>query len=178
VRLLLDADAFLCLRSNSLLDLLLAAKVPLVMTGYVARHELASLQASIQEMERRSSLKVEDVRAKTPEFIRYRQFLREGAHKGEAESVAWAVEKTTRDTRPVFVSLDGGARKLAASNGMVSLDVFDLMVLAVREGLCTAEEVRTRLAAWDDDPHGFCRPPDFTSFDETWRKRARSQGRG
>lgn len=179
MRLLLDADAFLCLRKHDLIDILIAApKVELLMTGFVARRELNSIETHIKEMECSKALTVYDVRTKSPEFDRYRSILRTGVHKGEAESVAWAIEKTTGATRPVFVSLDVRARKMAAANGLKSLDVFDLMVVMERRGLCKLPDIRSRLGGWDDDPHGFCRPPGFTTFDETWRKRSSMLGGG
>ncbi len=104
--LLLDTDAFLCLRKLGVLALVCSARGrndPLLLTGYVARTELSSIATERSAMEASGCLRVHDVVARTPAAERWKRFRRERIHKGEAEAIAFALD-SDRDTRPVFVS--------------------------------------------------------------------------
>jgi len=177
VLLLIDADAFLCLREWRFLELLrcLTARVSLVLTGYVARHELKDVQNELTELQNCNLLTVQDVKARTPAFLRFRQFQKDGADKGEAESIAWAVGLPSDTAKPVFVSQDRRARELATRNRLDAVDMFDLLILLNEHGLIEKGEVESRLASWDDDSHLACQPGDFTKFEATWEKHLTSR---
>ena len=52
MRILLDADAFLCARRLSFLDLLTEALAePLILTEYIARHELSTIASTVAGLE-------------------------------------------------------------------------------------------------------------------------------
>lgn len=171
MRVLIDADAFICLRKWDLLALLVrSSHVELHQGGFAAYHELNRIHSEIEELESSGSLEIHSIKARTSAYSVYREIVKGGADRGEAEAVAWAVDsKKTRDM--VFVSLDVRARRLASSRGMVTCDVFDLMVSLSVQGHCSTDEVRKRLVDWDDIRKGFCRPGHYTTFDETWGRR-------
>jgi predicted nucleic acid-binding protein len=168
---LLDADAFICLRKWSLLEVF--QRVPglsFVMTEYVARHELSSLQQSLSTLEESGKLRIEAVAIRTPAFKRYKALLVAGADRGEAESIAWACT-VAQEERPVFVSLDALARRHARGAGLPVQDVMGLAVVVVEAGLVALEAVQPRLEVWEDSKQAFGRPRDFTTFEETWHRR-------
>jgi predicted nucleic acid-binding protein len=171
VNLLLDADAFICLRKRSLLELLRAAPgVSLVSTQYIARHELNPLQREIAQLEKCGILTVPAVAVRTPAHGVFRALQKEGADKGEAEAIAWATSECPVDIT-AFVTLDKGARKLSEAKGLAAVDVFDLAVLLVQGEVLKIDDVRAKLSTWDDRADSFGRPADYTTFDDTWKRR-------
>lgn len=178
MRLLLDADAFLCLRKLSVLDLLRGSEeVDLIATEFIARHELSPLQADVKALEKEGRLRVEAVTVRTPAHQTFRQLRKEGVDKGEAEAIAWAM-CLAPDRRPLFVSNDAAARRCAERNGVPVVDVMGLAVEIVEGGVLSLAEVRERLAPWEDSRQSFGRPGDFSTFDETYRRRAEARQRG
>jgi hypothetical protein len=114
--LVLDSDAFRFLRDLSLLEPICEAfrthELPVVLTEYVARHELAVLDDVVRALEKSARLAVESLPAKSPASDRYRRLKKAGADRGEAEAIAWMCE--IADTPQVlFVTRDKGATKLA-----------------------------------------------------------------
>jgi len=143
--------------------------VSIVLAGYVAYHELNDLQGELRELQTSGAVIVHDVKARTPAYRLFRELQNEGADKGEAESIAWA-NGLTKGTRPLFVSQDIHARRLARKNGLETVDMFDMAVHLCDSGLVAKSEVKSLLASWDDNPHLACQPSDFSRFDETWSK--------
>ncbi len=92
------------------------------------------------------------------------------ADKGEAESIAWATTNCPKKI-DVFVSNDKQARRLAAQRKFRAVDVFDMAVLLVHHEEVSLDDVRAKLVVWDDLANAFCRPRDYTTFDETWSRR-------
>lgn len=183
MQLLIDADAYLCLRKWGLLQLLLrmAGKVTIVLAGYVAHHELNDIQSELEEHQKSGTISVQDVKARTQAYRHFRELQNKGADKGEAESIAWA-NGLPKASRPLFVSQDVHARRLARENGLEAVDMFDLAIHLHAFGLVEKSEVQSLLASWDDNPHLACQPSDFAKFDETWsrhlsarRQRARAR---
>jgi predicted nucleic acid-binding protein len=133
--LLIDADAFRFLRALGLLDEVFSALRPdrrVLLTEYIARHELSVLSRDLDRLVSEGFVQVERVGIKTPAGRRYREFQRE-ADKGEAEAIAWALDAPS-PSRPVFVSRDAGARRFAAAQGVASTDVMGVVVEAVLTG--------------------------------------------
>lgn len=178
--ILFDADAFICVRAMSLLRLLRSSPVlttPMLMTEYVARHELRDVQTDVDSLVKEGRLNIHQVsRRKTdPSGQRYREYIAEGLDKGEAESLAWVMGLGSE--RPFFVSNDGearaGFRRLSAPAG----DVLDLIVDAVESGGVPLEAAReVASAAWDDRPNNQCRPRDYTDFDASYARRRSRHG--
>lgn len=173
---LLDADAFLALRSLSLLNLLRHSpqiqENPFQMTFFIARHELHQVSSTLQQMEEEGTLQVqESLSLRTEAGQKWRELRRQrGTHKGEAEAIAWAL-KTSSEERPLFVSCDRRARQTAGLHGVLATDVLGLVVETVEERIFSKEEAQAYLKAWDDRQQQLCRPPDFTTFEETYQRR-------
>lgn len=170
--LLIDADAFRFLRGLGLLDEVFAALRPdrcLVITEYVARHELSTLAGEVERLERAGYLVVERVGVRSPAGRRYKEFQRE-ADKGEAEAVAWALEAPAA-SRAVFVSRDEGARRFAAAQRVPNTDVMGVVVEAVLAGRLSRERAQAALTVWDDKNQQLGRPADYAGFDATFAKR-------
>ena len=140
------------------------------MTQFVARHELAPLRDLLKSLEDERRLVIHAVSRGTEAFRLYERLQRDGTHKGEAEAIAWAVHQESGPTR-LFVSLDRRARQQAERHKLAALDLLDLAVYLVEEGIASFEEIRSRLSVWEEQPHAFDCPADFTSLDETWRRR-------
>lgn len=174
---LIDADAFLCLRKWDFLTLLchLHGRIALAMTGYVARHELKDVYDEVASLEKGGLLVVHEIKVRTPGYGRFKKLLKKGADKGEAESVAWAQELPSGSEKPIFVSQDVRARKLAEHCGLDAVDMFDLMVQLHELGFVQKCDVQSRLASWDDYSHLACQPRGFTKFDDTWHKHVASR---
>ncbi|MBF0460569.1 MAG: hypothetical protein HQL87_04155 [Magnetococcales bacterium] len=144
MQLLLDADAFLCLRKISLLKCLVGSqKINLVMTSYVARHELNAVKPDIDSLVQAAKLTIAGVKLGTSEFRQYRVFQR--THdKGEAEAIAWAV--THRSPELFFVSQDAGALRLAKNENIPHGNVARLGVELARWGIVSEAKVSTLFA--------------------------------
>jgi predicted nucleic acid-binding protein len=138
-----------------------------VVTEYVARHELCDLQETIQRFENAKLLKVESVSLQSPAGQLYRQ-LRKTADKGEAEAVAWAVYQSQP---PVFVSCDAGARRLADEHRVPNTDVMGVVVEAVLTGSLSREKAKDALEVWMDRSQELGRPANYRGFDEEFATR-------
>lgn len=178
--LLLDADAFRFLRSLDLLPVLadLAARTPINITEYVARHELAPIAVDVSRLESAGALTVQRLEKGTPEQIRYREYQRAAragrfdrrVDKGECEAIAWAMERSAAH-RPVFVTCDAGARWLALHEGVRTTDVLGVGVLAVREGVLARERLADHLSPWDSPAQQVGRPAGYASFEAAFQRR-------
>ena len=157
--ILLDADAFRCLRELGLLEPLarsFSKSSYVACTEYVARMELSAVARDVTGLEQAGHLQVHPVKRGTPEFERYRVLCRQG-DKGEAEAIAWALEKRLAD-RPVFVTRDNGATRLARQQGVPVTDVLGLTLLAVLVAAVTEVDASTALQPWEVERTGRCRP--------------------
>jgi predicted nucleic acid-binding protein len=172
LRILLDTDSFLCMRKWSFLNLIVACRsVEIVMTEYAARYELSRIHDEVKKLEVSARLVVERVLARTPAHECYRLLLKAGADKGEAEAMSWAAAQDKK-SRPVFISIDKQARGRAKGLGLRAYDLMDFAVICVSAGFLDRQVVRSALSVWDDKKQQFGRPADYTTFDETWRKRS------
>jgi predicted nucleic acid-binding protein len=146
---------------------------PLVMTEYVARHELRDLQPEVTALEGEKRLRVEPVSNRKSELQgrRFREYRAEGLDKGEAESLAWVMGLD--GDRPLFISNDRAARRGFDRHGAPAGDVMDLIVEAVKSGAVELTAVReVASAAWDERPNHLCRPRDYSDFDQTFAQRS------
>ena len=169
---LIDADAFRFLRGLGLLDevaLALRKDRGGFMTEYVARHELSALAPDVARLEAAGALTVAAVAVRTPAGQRYRDFKRV-ADKGEAEAIAWALERPP-PSRPLFVSRDAGARRFAGEQRVPHTDVLGVLVEVVLGGHVTRERVERAVAVWDDKSQQLGRPADYVGFDATFAAR-------
>jgi hypothetical protein len=127
----LDADTCNFLRGLGLFEqirrLATEQRIALHMTGFVAYHELNSLQAWIKTMEDEGSLNVHKLRTRSKAFEQFRTLKDHGrtrsglrVDKGECELVAWLICEGQGVT---LVSCDAGARDLAREH---RIEVFDL----------------------------------------------------
>lgn len=167
-----DADAFRCLHGLKLLEAAvgaLASCTAIVVTEYVARHELNLLSSVVEGFERRGLLSIQKVLKGTPAAQRYRQFQRE-ADKGEAESIAWALDEP-RASRPLFVTRDRGARTLAERQSVPVTDVMGIVVEACELGGLDRRIASEALAVWDDPEQELCRPARYAGFAATYAER-------
>lgn len=172
---LLDADAFICLRALKILDwlrLAAASQGTVVITEYVALHELSTLSADIDELKACGALRIEQVLRRQEHF---RRLIQSGADKGEAEAVAWAI---TQNPGPVFISIDRAARRLARENKVRSGDIMDLLVDMIDLGIVAMNDVRERMYPWNDRRQQMGRPVDFTTFDDTFQRRLAARWSG
>ena len=125
----MDADAVICLHSLSLLRLIAERGAPqLIITEFVARHELCALAALLSPMERSGQVSVRPLSARDPNFKRFR---RDGADKGEAEIIAWYLQSPSSG-RPRFISNDRKARTLARAEGIHIKEDPDLVGLLAK----------------------------------------------
>ena len=169
MKVIIDADAFLVLRHLGLLHALLAAPhVHAVMLERAARYELSDIQREVCELEAALLIRVEAVKARTPEFERFRNLVKRRVDKGEAEAIAWA---GSLDDAVLFISQDKRARAEAATSGLEAVDVADLLSLACHEGLIDEDRVRAACSRWDDHRNEFGRPRDWSGFDRTMATR-------
>jgi predicted nucleic acid-binding protein len=176
-RLLFDADAFLAIRKLSFLGRLRAAELvagSLIMASREARNEVSSISVVIESLESSGLLRVEAVRRGTPADIRRKNLLGEALHKGEAESLAIALEGPP-ETRPIFVTLDTRAAEGARRHGVPCLDVMGLVVELVDRTLLTQAEARALCDPWNDRTQQIGRPADFTTFDDTFARRKKAR---
>lgn len=170
-RILLDSDAFFCLRNLSILDILCQASgLAVLLTSFIARNELNDIADTVNQMETSGYLSIEKVLVRTPAHQEYQRLCHSGVHKGEAEAIAWMCS-LPKNQWPAFVSNDVGARTAAAQKGLETGDVMDLLVCLVQLGALTKQEAQQRTIPWGDHPNAFCRPKDYTNFDTTFRKR-------
>jgi len=159
-RVLVDADAFLCLRKlslrsgKSLLDLICgspARSSPLLLTDYIARRELNSISTEVDRLKQDGAVAVHAVGARDTTF----RMLKVEVDIGEAEALAWALRQTA-DDRPVFVSNDGPARRAGKQHRVPCTDVMGLVVLCVESGVLTYEQAAEALEVWSDKAQELC----------------------
>jgi hypothetical protein len=164
----LDADAFICLHSLSLLALMASRDVPpLYITEYVARHELCTLASHVTAMESSGRLRIPPLGGRDPNFKRFR---RDGADKGEAEIVAWCLQ-SPKTERPQFISNDRKARKLASDEHVPTGDLLDLVMALIEAGTIDTAEAEEKLEPWRDPGQQRCRPADFTTLSDAFTRR-------
>lgn len=157
----LDADAFICLHSLSVPELISTRNCPgLYLTEYVARHELSTLSSHVTALESSGRIRVFPVASRDAHYKRFKQGRK---NKGEAEIVAWLLGHA-RTERPRFISNDRGAHDLAAAERVPSGDLLDFILALVAHETLTLEEAEDKLAPWSDRGQQRCRPSDFTSF--------------
>jgi hypothetical protein len=171
--LLIDSDAFLCVRGLSLLTMLVGRSTPFSMADYARRHELSSIDLELSALEARHVLTVRVVLARTPEHATFRRLTKTGTHKGEAEAIAWAISNAPD---AVFVSHDAGARRTAAAERIFAVDVLGLAVLLVANHGFPEVEVREKLAPWEDNRHSFGCPNDWKGIQQSWAERKHQLG--
>jgi predicted nucleic acid-binding protein len=179
---LFDSDAFRCLHGLGLLDAVCAALTPhtrIVLTEYVARHELNLMQREIEHLERSRAIRVERLLKGTEAAERYRAFLRaptrgERPDKGEAEAIAWALGERPA-ARALFVTRDDGARRFAEQSDMPVTDVMGIVVEACLVGALDRSVAVRALSVWDDRTQQRCRPADYAGFDATFAARERQR---
>lgn len=171
-RYLVDADAFLHLRKLDLLALYFAAPraTPLMLGRLVAEMELSSIAKFVEELRGAGRIEVVRVLAASEVMRRFKAMRQEGADRGEAEAIAWAMGLPAAE-RPLFVSVDRKARQYADRNGVPAADLMDLMVDWIEGGLVRSEDVEQALLPWDDKVRQVGRPADYTTFAETYRRR-------
>lgn len=170
--ILLDADAFLTLRSHGMLDVMrsIEPRPSIVITGYVARHELSTVQPDLEALIACGSVREVKVGLRTDAGRLYRELQRR-AHKGEAELVAWASTAAEKDAL-LMVSNDGGARRLAGEYGLSAGDVVDLLIELLDAAAITIDDAEARFAPWADRGRRSERPSDYvTSLRETISRR-------
>ena len=166
---LFDADAFHCLRSLGLLGDLCAAGRAFEITEYVKKVELNPIAGFVDALVAGGALTVHPV--SDPEGrARWKKLRTEGAHKGEAEALAWLLGLPAA-SRPVFVTRDTGATARARAHGVATTDVFGLVCAAIEVGWMDLDHARAALAVWDDKAKQICRPREWSGFDSTRAKR-------
>jgi predicted nucleic acid-binding protein len=167
--LVLDSDAFRFLRDLSLLAPVCGAfhthDLPVVLTEYVARHELAVLGDLVRELESSAQLAVESLPARSPASTRYRQLKQAGADRGEAEAIAWICENADIQ-RVLFVTRDKGATRLALRNGVAATDVFGVLVEAMDVAGLDATTVQAALVRWDDPSQQLGKPTPWLGLEQ------------
>ncbi len=168
MQLVLDADAFNFLRKLGLLDDLIALarlkppKLTLHTTRYVARFELQSLQSLVEELEKDGTLKVAQLAASSPAFKLFRELL-ERYDKGESELAAWAAKNAPT---AIIVSCDKAVPKLGKELHLQTLDIGELVVVLVKDGLLSEATAVERLRPWENPHTGIGRPTWWKSLKE------------
>jgi predicted nucleic acid-binding protein len=146
------------------------------MCEYAARHELSSISGELSNLECQTHLRVCSVQDKAKKQD-IRSLIKGGTDKGEAEAVVWSLAQD-KGCRPCFVSVDRGARRIARAKGLVAGDIFDLIVDLLGERVLDVAEVQLKLLVWEDRKQQLGRPSDFTSFEETFKRRRCSRWSG
>jgi predicted nucleic acid-binding protein len=176
---LFDSDAFRCLHGLRLLDVVCAAlaqRTSIVLTEYVAHHELNLLQRDVERLERAGTLRIERLLKGTEAATRYRVFQRPPARggrppdKGEAEAIAWALDALPPG-RALFVTRDDGARRFASEHGVPVTDVMGIVVEACIACGFDRGAAAQALSVWDDREQQLCRPSDYVGFEGTFAVR-------
>jgi predicted nucleic acid-binding protein len=144
---------------------------PLLMVGHAAYIELNPLQEEIELLKSSGSLSVPEVILKSPAGQRLKSLRKEGVDKGEAEAIAWAVETYDRAERPIFVSIDKGARRHATRNQLVAVDMMGAVVEWVEDALIDRATAIKLTVVWDDRAQERGRPGDYDTFDNTYARR-------
>jgi predicted nucleic acid-binding protein len=141
------------------------------MMGYPAHNELSTIQREVELLSSSGRLEIHEVVWKSPAGVLFKALRRSGIHKGEAEAIAWAVENHDRATRPIFVSVDRGARECAGANKVIAVDMMGAIVEWCEEGILDRELVRKATEVWEDRAQERGRPSDYAGFDHTYAQR-------
>lgn len=160
---LIDSDAFICIRRLSILQELIRCRIPIQMMEYAACHELSMLAAEINVLVASNQLTILAVIARTPAAQTWKQLKKDGVDKGEAEAIAWLLDQPV-DARPIFISLDAGARKAAHDHHLRVDDVLGLGLRLAHTGVVPTETLEAKFAIWDDKKGDAGRPSNFQGF--------------
>ena len=158
----------------------LAQHTKIVLTEYVARHELNLLQREIDRLERSRVIEIVRLLKGTEAAKRFREFQRPATKgerppdKGEAEAIAWALDEPPA-TRAIFVTRDEGATRFARQMGVPVVDVMGIVVEACLVGGLDRAAAAQALSVWDDRGQQLCRPVDYEGFDQTFAARERER---
>lgn len=172
MRFVLDADVVLCLRALDVDRAWIAAAAgdgPVVLCSFIARHELSTIASDVATLEGDGLVEVHAVEIRSPAGRRWRELVRSGVHKGEAEAIAWCAESPAMD--PLFVSIDGGARREATRQRIVAADLMGFAVELVERQRLDRADVERVLSIWDDRSQQLGRPADYTTFADTYGRR-------
>lgn len=173
IRFVLDADIVLCLRSLQVLDAWVraaAASETVVLTSYIARHEVHTIGQDVALLERSGLIEVQAVEVRSEAGRTWRRLVKNGVHKGEAEAVAWCLQMP-EDQRPTFASIDAGARRVASNHRVAAVDLMGFVVELIERERLVREEVEQVLSVWEDPSQQRGRPSDYTSFADTYARR-------
>ncbi|PRP90421.1 hypothetical protein ENSA5_65130 [Enhygromyxa salina] len=175
---LIDADAFLSARRLGVVELLVSnagtwPKPTLRCTAIIGRNELNDVQDDVARLEALGLLEIVPVYAKTPEARKKRELQEKlRVHKGEAEAIAWgALRVRQASERVIFVSHDSAARRAASKSSLESWDLFDLAKHWLDQGWLDIKRFKAVFESWEEDPKTLGRPQNFSSVEETFRKR-------
>lgn len=166
IAFLLDTDAYNFSRKLSLLGRLLAVsptQVRLVLTGYIARHELSPLFDEIKEYESSEKLSIHDLERRGEANELFKSVRKDGIDKGESEAIAWLLLQDP-GTRPIFISCDNKAVAVAKKRRLVAGDLLDLALVMIRAGLAPRDDVAAALVPWEEAGFGLGKPRDFESL--------------
>lgn len=175
--IVLDADAFRCLRELELLRPLLHATASIAsttLTEYVARHELNLVDAEVRGLEAAGLLRVAPIVVGTPAAARFRAFQKRGIDKGESEILAWALERTPGE-RCVFITADRRAARLAKDEKLPVTDVFGVLIVAIADGNLDPTGVKEAAEFWDDPHASRCRPDQWRGFSREFEARIETE---
>jgi predicted nucleic acid-binding protein len=139
-----------------------AGYLPVVFTGFAARHELVMLQKELEFAASENRIRIEDLSFRDPHLRRLKQLV----DKGEAEAIAWLLSQS-RSGRPVFVTRDAVAARQAIAERLSCTDVLGVIVDLLHLKMLTTDEAKEMLAVWDDKAQMLCRPRDWEGFDST-----------
>lgn len=120
-----------------------------------------SISAEVDALERTGALKVWPITTGTAAFKLFRELQRR-YDKGESELGAWLASCAPAT---VLVSCDKAAPKLAKELKITNLDLGQLVVVLVKDGLLPLAVAATRLRAWDNPHTGIGRPAWWTSLE-------------
>ncbi|WP_143177304.1 hypothetical protein [Cystobacter ferrugineus] len=179
---LLDADSVIHLHSLGLIDAICAAlqlgMIEVHCTRYVWEQELTHLR-SVRERLVSAGLQVHVLTPKEPAGQTFKQMLRERGNpgrnsKGENELIAFARHAKSSIT---LVARDDGARSVASSHRIQSMDVAAFICELVCLDALPEAVARDALAPWDSPHAGNGRPKGYNGFDPmlaTWRSKRSS----
>jgi hypothetical protein len=170
--LALDADAFNFLRALGLLEELLqlarlaSPKLTLHSTRYVAKHELSSLAVEIAQLETEGVLTIWAVKTGTPEFDLFKKLQRE-YDKGESELSAWVA---VVNPAAIVVSCDLQVPKIAKKHKFKALDLGEVAIVLVKDGLVPESVMEQRLLPWANPHVGMGRPSWWTTLRDALKR--------
>lgn len=141
-----------------------------MLTSFIASHELNTISGELDQLEHDGLVVRVAVEVRSEAGRTWRSLVKSRVHKGEAEAIAWCLERPSVE-RPTFASLDAGARKAALAAGVAATDLMGFVVELVEEGRLPREEAEQVLSVWDDKSQQRGRPADYTTFAETYARR-------